>query len=275
MIQTFDFPTHFSFQMDLDPSFPADNQFITQGIGYEPEITHLLLRVLKPGDRVADVGANVGYFTMMMASLVGRTGHVMAFEPGAANSTKLIHNRQLNGFAQVDVTPQPAWSREEKVTFYLSADDSGGNALWDPGIWPDNPKSREKIDKRELDATTLDAVIGEKKLRLIKLDIEGAEQHALEGADYLMSYYAPAYIVCELNPFALEQMGSSQAFLRTLMIHYGYSTFLLYRNGQMPKLIPPGTTIFPAHITNILFSSPGAVSDAWPEEIMDERLNAR
>ena len=67
MIQTFTLEGRFNFQMDLDPTFRADQHFLEQGVHYEADITHVLLRTLKPGDHAVDAGANVGYFSMMMA----------------------------------------------------------------------------------------------------------------------------------------------------------------------------------------------------------------
>ena len=277
MIKTFTVPGRFHFQMELDPSFPADKHLINQGINYEPEIMHLLLRTLKPGDHAVDVGANVGYFTLMMAALVGNTGRVTAFEPDFVHGTKMLKSAQLNTHldgSRIICCSKPVWSKEEPVTFYSSADDTAGSALWNPGKWPGNVKSKLETTQRVVDATTLDESAGiHADTKVLKLDIEGSELQALKGRSWML--WRPPYIICELNPFALEQMGESQESLREFMDEIGYETYLLYRNGQMPKLVPMRTKIVPQHIINILFSSINAVSDAWPEEIMDERIVAR
>jgi FkbM family methyltransferase len=278
VIKTFTVPGRFHFQMELDPSFPADKHLINQGINYEPEIMHLLLRTLKPGDHAVDVGANVGYFTLMMAALVGNTGRVTAFEPDLVHDRKMLKSVQLNTHidgSRIICCSKPVWSEEEPVTFYTSADDTAGSALWNPGKWPGNTKSQTLGTYHQTrDATTLDASAGiHSDTKVIKLDIEGAELQALKGQSWML--WRPLYIICELNPFALEQMGESQESLREFMDQFGYETYLLYRSGQMPKFVSPHTKIMPQHIINILFSNSNAVSDAWPEEIMDERIVAR
>ena len=83
------------FAMDLDPAFPADKWIldaVQAGVSYEPDIGWLLMRALRPGDFAIDVGANVGFFTLMMAKLVGPEGKVLAVEPGPDNMKKLGSN---------------------------------------------------------------------------------------------------------------------------------------------------------------------------------------
>src|ERR1700722_2471622 len=87
-----------SFKMDLDMGFPADRWIINADmhrIAYEPDVSNFLFRVLKEGDIAIDVGANVGYFTCLMAAIVGPTGKVYSFEPGLNNLPKLDKNLAL------------------------------------------------------------------------------------------------------------------------------------------------------------------------------------
>jgi predicted methyltransferase len=85
----------FAFEMEFDPAFNADARlldFLQKGKLYEPEVTAVFGRVLRPGDVVIDVGANVGWFTLLAASLVGPGGKVVACEPGPDNLAKLQAN---------------------------------------------------------------------------------------------------------------------------------------------------------------------------------------
>ena len=74
-----------TFQLDLDLNDQNDKWIIDHmqsGCMYEPEVLWVMLRALKPGDIVIDIGANVGFFSVIMAKLVGQDGAVVAFEPG-------------------------------------------------------------------------------------------------------------------------------------------------------------------------------------------------
>lgn len=257
-----------SFHMDLDPTFPADRWIIDADmhrVPYEADITSILFRTIKEGDTVVDVGANVGYFTCMMAVLVGPTGKVYSFEPGLNNLPNLDKNIELNGFKQVKIVEKPAWSSRTTKQFYHSLDDSGGNALWDPGLWWENKKSQKGKDARLVETTTLDNEVQE-SVALIKIDTEGAEQSVLEGARYVLDRLPFCNtVIAEISNFALEQMGSSENLLRAMMEKKGYNTFLPYATGDLPKLVPPGTRINFPHNVNVLFSTIEDVATMWPE----------
>jgi FkbM family methyltransferase len=252
----------FAFQMTYDPAYgpDADTMICMQRFGCpEPEVVHLMTRVLRPGDFAIDGGANIGFFTLVMSQLVDRNGIVLAVEPGDNNLPKLKENLKLNAIKNVDVCERPLWSSNEHVTLHYHQH-GGMNSLADF-----QPMMRKQI----LQATTLSTWATSP--RLIKLDIEGAEEHALRGATKHLVSACP-FIVCELNTKALEGMGSSQERLRRFMREWGYSTFLLYRGGELPTLVPDKTTIFEPNdqtgTVNILFSTVEKVGNAWPRAVV-------
>lgn len=248
------------FLMDLDEGFPPD-KWILDGRGwYEPEIYHAIKRFLRPGDVAVDVGANVGYFTCLMASIVGREGSVFSFEPGPGNLEKLRRNIEINAFNNVTVIPKPAWSFERDTFFYLSADDSSGNALWDPALWPENVKT-QAFSERIKTKTTMVSKYAPHSLRLIKVDAEGAEEEILKGVDLS---YMPV-VIAEINPFGMQQMGSSPEKLREYMYKWRYEMFFLDQEGKLPKLIPRDTRLLQYHIINVLFATVRQVGMAWGE----------
>ena len=260
------------FVMDLDSAFPADKWIldaVQAGMSYEPDIGWLLMRALHPGDFAIDVGANVGFFTLMMAKLVGPEGKVLAVEPGPDNMKKLGSNLGLNNLV-VTFEPRPLSDCEKTVNFYLSQDDSGGHALWPPERWPENVRTKNANFPAVLGpATTLDALASDaREIRLIKLDVEGAETKVLEGAAKVLDWITPPFVIAELNWFGMEQMGTSQEELRALMEGYGYSTWLLRRDDGIPSLVPKKSLLKMPYIVNILFATEDAVAEAWPEVLL-------
>jgi FkbM family methyltransferase len=233
---------------------------------YEPDVARVMERVLRKGDVVIDVGANVGVHTVLAAKLVNFTGQVIAIEPGPNNLPAL--EKAVEGMPQVEIVRQPVTNEAGLVTFWLNADNGGGNALWDPADWPEshNPKSKEHPQPVEMQATTLDAISAgmERAPRLIKIDVEGAEQLVLEGSSALLQRSdRPPFIIAELHEFGLQSLGCTQASLRAFMAHRGYSTFIIHADGSLPALVPPDTTIRTGLIVNLLFSTPQAVASCW------------
>lgn len=265
------------FCLELDETRPNEKvvaDWARSGDPYEPEVYHLLARVLREGDTVFDVGANLGFFTVMAARLTGSTGRVVAFEPDPSNIGRLRHQLEINRLANVTVVDRPASDRVAEVDFYLNSDSSGGNSLWDPALYPGNVRSQAMQLKRSMTATTLSAELKRLKLdvpKLIKIDTEGAEQKVLEGGREFLRNSAVPFVVCELHEFGLAQMGASQESLRGLMEGFGYATFALPLRNALPKLIPPATEIRGPFILNLLFSTPDMVGSYWPVEEIDPR----
>jgi FkbM family methyltransferase len=208
-----------------------------------------------------------------MAMLTGPSGRVVSVEPGAANLERLRRNIAVNtGTAPVEVVDRPLADRPGEVSFFLNSDDSGGNALWDPARFPGNPLSKARRIEERMEAATLDGELARLGLvapKVVKIDTEGAEQRVLEGAARLLAGRPAPFVIAELHEFGLAQLGCSQQSLRALMEGAGYSTFLLYKNGALPKLVPPATRIAGKVILNVLFSTPEAVARHWPLETFD------
>lgn len=234
---------------------------------YEPDVAAVMRKVLRPGDCFVDVGANAGIHTRLGAELVGKDGKVFAFEPGENVLPQL--KEAVRNLPQVTVFKRVLGEVEGERTFYLNADNSGGNALWDPADWPGphNPKSKEQKQPRTVNVGTIDRYpkVYAANPRLIKIDTEGAEQRVLEGAVALLFEKHPPFIVAELHEFGLGQLGCSQASLRDLMRRSGYETFLIFADGSKPKYVRPEERIESSRILNLLFARETDVDALWPE----------
>lgn len=258
------------FTLELNPDMQPDAfllEHFQKQVCYEAENAWVMFHVLDPGDRAIDVGANIGFFTLMMSRLVGDTGHVVACEPGFNNLPTLRHHLELNKASNVSIVEKPIWCREEKVTFYINSDTRSSNALYDPGNWADNFRSRANPMPLQLDATTIDA-IAEGPIKLIKIDTEGAEQRVLEGASKLLEQQHPPYVLAELNPHGLAQAGCDSETLRSFMRGYGYSLFFIHPHDLLPSLVPDKTKVIYREkfiVANGLFSTLDHVAARWPE----------
>jgi FkbM family methyltransferase len=264
-----------SMRLDLDAGLPNENtilRYLAAGRFYEPDVAQVFLKVLREGDTVIDIGANAGFFTALAAALVGPTGRVVSFEPDQANCARLQRNIEVNSFGHVTLIERPASDRAGPVDFFINSDDSGGSALWNPAEFPGNVRSRGAPRIVNLEGTTIDAEVarlGLSRVKLLKIDTEGADHKVLCGARQLLSNPGVPFVVSELHEFGLHQMGSSQRSFLAHMTEAGYDSFMLYYNGSLPRLVPSGTTIQTKVICNILFSSRQELAACWPNYLHD------
>ncbi len=259
-----------SMNLELDPERSNEKNilnFIEKGSLYEPDIANLMCNILEEGDIAVDVGANAGFFTVLLGALVGATGRIVSFEPGQDNLVRLKNNIGLNTFEHVTVVEQPASDAPGEIKFFINSDDSGGNALWDPGAFPGNVNSAARPQVLTMQATTIDDEFARLSLpppKLIKIDTEGAECQVLAGCKGMLKGRKIPFVIAEYHPFGLEKMGASTQALRGFMEAFGYSTFALYHDGAMPRLIPPATELDLPFIVNVLFSTPENVARIYP-----------
>lgn len=226
---------------------------------YEPEVVTSLIRFLQPGDTFIDVGAHIGYYSLLASTLVGETGSVITFEPEANNYQKIIDNIKRNNFANVELINAALGSENKAIELFVNADNDGGHALWDVGRHSFNQKSRQAPTKQRINLSTLDAAIKNRKhyrFKLLKIDTEGAELEVLKGSVELITQHKIPYIICEVNRFGLQQMGVDEAQLRSFMESHGYSTYLLTPQSVNPIPLQPGQYYETKHIFNVLFAQP-------------------
>lgn len=179
-----------------------------QGL-WEPFETSLIMSRLQAGDVFVDVGANIGYFTIIAASLVGEQGQVYAFEPDPENYRVLQKNCAHNlSQPNVHAVRGGLSSRDCAAQLYLSEDNLGDHQVYSNG------GVREQLDitlyqgadylrrRREHDhCETID---------LIKVDTQGSEYDVMLGLmPLLQEMSVPPTILIELTPFSLRQAGSS------------------------------------------------------------------
>lgn len=252
------------FRLNLDPNFYAEwvlLHHMANGKCPEPEVVDLIKRVVRPGDIVIDGGANVGFFSMIMAALVGDMGRVISFEPSPPNIERFQLNRDLNRFNNVALYTDALWQEVATLDFWPNRD-SGQSALW---------SCVDSLDKIQVRALPLDALAGavlSAGVRFMKLDVEGAEERVLRGAAELLGRGYPTYIVVELQPLALAQLDSHQDGMRALMRQHDYQMFLLREDCGLPALVPDRTVVKPAkRNVNVLFCRLDDVQAVWPEAV--------
>jgi FkbM family methyltransferase len=230
---------------------------------YEAETTQLLGAMLRPGDTFIDIGAHVGYFSMVAVPFVGPHGTVLSFEPEFANYGRLVEHIALNQAWQVQPVHMAVGSREDVATFFVNADNDGGHALWDVSKHDQCHETRIRGERRTVFVTTLDRFLAQRpiaSLKAIKIDAEGSELAILRGAEQSIRRYHVPFIIAEVNRFALQNMGTSEAELRALMTSWGYETYIVVPGETTLARLNPDSHVDTEFVFNLLFRHPSAPS---------------
>lgn len=176
---------------------------------WEPGVTRALLRLLRPGQRVVEVGANVGWFSLLFASRVAPGGSVTAFEANPRMIDLLRRTLAANGLAGgVRVVPLAVSDRPGRATLHRLRRQQGSSSLH-----PIGPAELAGWDDEavplEVEATSLDAFFGSAAPLpdLIKIDAEGAEPAILRGAQRLLDAARDVQLVLEFRPDVLARAG--------------------------------------------------------------------
>ena len=197
--------------------------------GFSPPEVQLLRLVLRPGDVFIDGGANIGMFTLIAAAAVGRTGRVIACEPVPENVRLLVANLELNRFEWVDVF-KGALAEHSGTGELFSFGAEAGLSSFAPATHAGT--RRLMVDLRSLDE------IGSAHLarvRLVKLDIEGAEVKALSGATELLRSQ-PDFLV-EVEPEHLARQGSGTEDIQAIFSSSGYIGYEIRESGSSVVLV--------------------------------------
>jgi FkbM family methyltransferase len=169
--------------------------------------TRIVQALLHPGMCFVDVGANIGYYALLAARLVGPGGVVHAFEPSGDMRARLLENVALNGVANVEVHDEAVTKRSGTVRFYASTwiENSGISS-----ILPGDGRSEEGEEVPCVSLDEFGATLGSRRIDLLKMDIEGAELEAFEGARNLLhGEHAPAILfeAAKVEPLAEALRG--------------------------------------------------------------------
>ncbi len=227
--------------------------------GFEPaeRLTRHFVRLLRPGDCVIDIGANVGYYTLTAAKLVGPTGCVHAFEAAPKTLELLRANAAMNSHVPIRVHPEAVTDRCGATRFFTAgAEETGYSSIRDLGA------GAATVDT--VRTLTIDSLLGElPPVRLVKLDIEGAELMALRGMAQLIKRDEP-FIITEIDDQFLRQLGYDAQQQCDFLTERGYALYRIVERGELKVLHTP-----PTDRCNLLACPPGVEGLALAQPVLD------
>jgi FkbM family methyltransferase len=209
---------------------------------FEPDVTATLCHHAKPGMTVLDIGANIGAFTMLLASLVGRNGQVIAFEPTDFGWRKLQRNLSLNQIPWITAVKAGLAEKTmfaEQVDFRASWRTNGGRA-----------DACSVVDFIRLDDWCREH--GVSQVDLIKIDVDGYEYSVFAGARELLARHQPVIVAEAVSPhFENEQRNPFRLLLDSGYELHDLQTGKVLSLDDLRRRLPetdPGMTVS----TNVL-----------------------
>jgi FkbM family methyltransferase len=181
----------------------------------------LLSSLLRQGDVFYDLGANVGFYALIAARIVGPSGHVYAFEPSPEPAARIRRGAALNGFRNITVF-EVAVSDENTKALFSNSGSVGAKML----------EEQEAREGFEVEVRTIDVVTAEHKLRrptVVMLDVEGAEIRALRGMASTLQAFRPSLMV------EVHWLGEQwRDFVKEKLLPLGYRQ-TTYSGDEIPQ----------------------------------------
>jgi len=177
--------------------------------------TELIRHYCQPGMAAVDIGANIGYYSLLLAQCVGNNGKVWAFEPDPDNYFTLKNNIELNHLHNIKAVNKAIGEKLGKTKLYISPAHKGDHRIYQP-----------QNDHREfimVDVVSLDEIlVSSKRIDLIKIDVQGAEGMVLAGMKSLLSDFQHIKIFMEFSPTEIGQTGFNPKEMLFCLQSLGY-----------------------------------------------------
>lgn len=197
--------------------YVVSSELMTYGV-WEKAETEFILKFLKPGMNFLDIGANIGYYSLLSARAVGLDGAVHAFEPEPGNFELLSKNISANKLKNIYPLNKAVSNKEEMKQLFLSAANYGAHSFAEGNV-PLGVEGSVSVSTLRLDDYWREH--GRGKIDFIKMDTQGAEGDILEGAEKVLEESSPV-ILMEFWPYGLRGFGREPQTVLSLLEKYGY-----------------------------------------------------
>lgn len=200
---------------------------------YEPNQFAFLDKILEPGMAFIDLGANMGLYSLFAAKKVGRQGTVLAIEPSTREFQRLKTHVKLNTLPNICLLQVAVSNRQTEADLLIATEkNTGHNTLGMFGYDSVQLQEKEKVHVEKLDDLIQERSL--KRLDVIKMDIEGTEFFALQGAINTLTQFHPV-ILLELSDITLEHQGCHSKQVWDFLTQLGY-TFYSFDDKGLPVL---------------------------------------
>ncbi len=233
---------------DMGDLAPA---LVSTGI-YHKQMTKVVKSIITKGMVCLDIGANIGYFTLIMARLVGG-GKIFAFEPEPYNFDLLVKNITINGYHNITPIQKAISNKNGRAKLFLDRVNPGSHSLARQG---QNTHTFGR-DIVEVEVQTLDSFFRDYngKIDFVKMDVEGAELTVLEGMENIINKNKDLVIITEFLPRGLRRSGSAPEQFLNRLLQYGFELYDIDEKKQSLHSIDVASLLEeypPGKATNLL-----------------------
>ncbi len=177
------------------------SEFVLKDKLWEAYETQLLLKNLKAGQTLLDIGANIGYYSLVASKILGEDGKIIAIEPESSNFELLAHNIENNQLSNVEAFNVGLGQTTESIDFFTSPQNRGDHRAFD------FDGDREKTSIKIING---DELVKDQPINFIKIDTQGFEYEIIRGLKHTISKNRQGLkMILEFWPFALRQNGAS------------------------------------------------------------------
>ncbi len=210
---------------------------------YDPFETEVMLSLVRPMDVIVDIGAHIGYYTLLFSKITGKGGKVIAFEPGQSSFMILKENVRINNYTDRVVTVNKAVSSEDnrEINLYLNNNNPGMNRIFKSEKYGKRTDSIEKIGTISLDSYFNGNA--SEKIDFVKLDIEGSEYGAIKGMEQTLKNNKNIKIITEFHPVSIREFGVEPTEFLELLDSFGFNIWSLDKITKNKKKIIINDTI--------------------------------
>lgn len=198
---------------------------------WEPWVTQVIQATVRPGWIVVEIGANIGYYTLLMASLIGSQGKIYAFEPNPAIYELLRENLEINGFLDRAIAVKKAvWEKSGTVEFGIASKHMGGSGIFTFST-PDEPVERITVEAVSLD----DYFPAGSRVDFLKIDAESSEFFILKGAQRLLRENPDLVMVLEFFPGNIRNINLDPEQCLKWLVDEGFQIHRIEENGNVRR----------------------------------------
>lgn len=215
-----------SFDISLTPHILMDGY-------WEKWITNVFIDHIKTGMTVLDVGSNVGYYSLLAASIVGKKGKVIAFEANKYLCDIIYSNFSINGYLDFSQIKNVAvYSESTKLPFTILDKHLGSSSLW---MTEDMANMHcDHAHVVEVQAEPIDNIIpAGNRVDFIKIDAEGAKMHILTGSQRVINENREICILMEYHPNNIAMSGTSIDDIINKIFSYGFSIYKIMNDSML------------------------------------------
>lgn len=200
---------------------------------WEMWVTKVFMQTIKENMKVLEIGANIGYYTLLAASLVGKNGKVISFEANPETFETLSWSIEINGFLdRVELVNKIALDKSKKIVFFMRNRHRGNSSIGSPSevlLTQGNDEAKEI----EIQSISIDEYLTERmQIDVIKIDAEGSEPYIFQGMQKTLTQNHQVKIICEFCPAQIIGTGANPREFLELIVELGFTLKIIDFNSN-------------------------------------------